>query len=268
MMRDVRLLPFLAVALVVALLVAPTAASPAAAGSTTTLRLMTYNLNFGNPDHEATLDAIAAGDADVVLLQEVTADWRRQLEARFATQYPHQKYRIHARAAGGLAVLSKHPIRSEELWSPPRGGWFPASRVLVDAPFGALQLLNVHLRPNLDGGSWIRGWHTTPPIRKREIEAYWKRIRYDLPTIVAGDFNEPVDGKALAFLAQHGMSRVATTGPTTWHYETVAQGQRRSLLSLDLDHVLIDDHFTAADAQVLDTGASDHRPVVVTLTRH
>jgi len=264
-MSDVRLLPLLAVALVV-LVAAPSAASPARA-SARTMRLMTYNLNFGNPDHTATLDAIAAGDADIVLLQEVTADWRHQLEERFAAQYPHQKYRIHARAAGGLAVLSKHPIRSEEVWSPPRGGWFPASRVIVEAPFGPLQLLNVHLRPCLDGGSWIKGWHTTPPIRKREIEAYWKRIQYDIPTIVAGDFNEPADGKAIAYLSKHGMTRVATSGPTTWHYETWMQGERKSVLALDIDHVMIDGHFTASDAHVLDAGSSDHRPVVVTLTR-
>jgi endonuclease/exonuclease/phosphatase (EEP) superfamily protein YafD len=226
---------------------------------------MTYNLNFGNPDHTATADAIAREDADIVLLQEITNDWRSDLEARFAKQYPHRSYQVQRRAAGGLAVLSKHPITSDDLWSPPRGGWFPASRLIIDSPFGALQILNVHLRPNLDGGSWVRGWHTTPSIRRREIEAYWKKIHYDLPTIVAGDFNDLPDGKAIAYLANHGMKRVATEGPTTWHYETVMDGVRKSLLSLDIDHVMIDSHLSARNARVLDAGASDHRPVVVTL---
>ncbi len=239
--------------------------SPSPAASTKSIRLMTYNLNFGNRDHKATADAIAREDADIVLLQEITSDWRRDLEARFSKQYPHRSYQVQARAAGGLAVLSKHPIKSEDLWSPPRGGWFPASRLIIDGPFGPLQILNVHLRPNLDEGSWVRGWHTTPPIRRREIAAYWQKIQYDIPTIVAGDFNDPPDGKAIAYLARHGMTRVTTEGPTTWHYETVMDGQRRSLLSLDIDHIMIDGNLSAKDARVIDAGASDHRPVVVTV---
>ncbi len=254
-----RFLPLLALVLV-ALVVRPSPAAPAKS-----LRLMTYNVNFGNPDHKATLDAIATEGADIVLLQEVTAEWRRVLEARFAKDYPHRSFHVQGRAAGGLAVLSKHPITSEDLWSPPRGGWFPASRVMIDGPFGALQLLNVHLRPNLDAGSWVRGWHTTPPIRRREIAAYWQKIKYDVPTIVAGDFNDPPDGKAIEYLAKHGMTRVTTAGPTTWHYETVMDGVRKSLLSLDIDHVMIDGNLSARDARVLDAGASDHRPVVVTV---
>jgi endonuclease/exonuclease/phosphatase (EEP) superfamily protein YafD len=238
---------------------------PSPAAPAKSLRLMTYNVNFGNPNHKATLDAIATEGADIVLLQEVTAEWRRVLEARFAKDYPHRSFHVQGRAAGGLAVLSKHPITSEDLWSPPRGGWFPASRLIIDGPFGALQLLNVHLRPNLDAGSWVRGWHTTPPIRRREIAAYWQKIKYDVPTIVAGDFNDPPDGKAIEYLAKHGMTRVTTAGPTTWHYETVMDGVRKSLLSLDIDHVMIDGNLSARDARVLDAGASDHRPVVVTV---
>lgn len=262
-MKIVRALPLLALTLAVVLVISrPRRASADAARS---VRLMTYNLNFGNPDHDATIEAIAKEDADIVLLQEITRDWRGQLEEQLATQYPHQTFRLHARAAGGLAILSKHPIRSEDLWAPPRGGWFPASRVIVDGPFGALQLLNLHLRPCVDRGSWLRGYLTTPPIRKREIEAYWKKVRGDLPTIVAGDFNEDPGGRAIAYLANHGLTRIAPQGPSTWHYRTWTGGKLVTVLSLDLDHVMIDRRLTSSDARVVDAGTSDHRPVVVTV---
>jgi endonuclease/exonuclease/phosphatase (EEP) superfamily protein YafD len=89
---------------------------------------------------------------------------------------------------------------------------------------------------------------------------------FQLPTIVAGDFNEDVSGRAIDFLARHGMTRVPTSGPTTWHYETTSgSGRTHDLLKLDIDHVMIDGHFVASDAHVLDAGASDHRPVVVTI---
>jgi endonuclease/exonuclease/phosphatase (EEP) superfamily protein YafD len=226
---------------------------------------MTYNVNYGNPNVAATLAAIAEEDVDIVLLQEITVEWRDALAKMFATQYPFQIFRVHARAAGGLAVLSKFPITQEEVFAPPRGGWFPAERLIIASSLGPLQILNVHLRPCLDAGSWVRGYQTTPPIRRREIEAYWRRITYDLPTIVAGDFNEEPTGRAVAYLAKHGMTRVEPTGPTTWHYETAMSGKSVDLLRLDIDHVMIDSHLVATDARVLDAGTSDHRPVVVTL---
>ena len=229
--------------------------------------LMTYNVNYGNPDVAGSIDAIVAADADVVLLQEITREWREALEERLAGQYEHRVYRVVGRAAGGMAVLSKLAIETEELWAPPAGtgAWFPAERVVVNAPFGAVQLLNVHLRPALDQQGWVSGYLTTPPIRRKEIAAHWKQIDYRLPTVVAGDFNEDAAGRAIEFLAQHGLTRVPTTGPTTWHYETYRDGVKTELLRLDIDHVLIDGHFVARDAHVVDGGASDHRPVVVTL---
>jgi endonuclease/exonuclease/phosphatase (EEP) superfamily protein YafD len=229
---------------------------------------MTYNVNYGNPDVAGSIDAIAEVDADVVLLQEITREWRDELQLRLAARYPHQVFHVVARAAGGLAVLSRLRIDSAELWAPPAGtgAWFPAERIVVTTTAsGPVQLLNVHLRPALDQGGWVTGYLNTPPIRRKEIAAHWRHIDYQLPTVVAGDFNEDAGGRAIEFLAEHGLTRVATTGPTTWHYETWRGGVKSDLLQLDIDHVLIDGHFVARDAHVVDAGASDHRPVVVTL---
>jgi len=227
--------------------------------------LMTYNLNYANPDPDSSMDAIADADADVVLLQEITDAWKTRLEKRFAKQYPHRTF--HAARAGGLAVLSKHAIRTDELFSPPSGGFFPAERLVVDSPLGDVQILHVHLRPNVDKGNWVLGWQTTPPVRRREIETYWKKLPTGTPTIVAGDFNELPTGKAVEFLADKGLARIATKGPTTWHHVVEVGGKKVSALSMDIDHVVVDNSFAARKAHVLDAGASDHRPVVVTLER-
>lgn len=231
------------------------------------LLLMTYNLNYGNPSFEATLDAIAAAACDVVLLQEVSADWRDALIRRFAGTYPSRAFHLHARPAGGLAVLSKLPLADDELWAAPAetGAWYPAERVVVTTAFGALQLLNVHLRPALDRGSWVRGFLTTPDVRRDEIAAYWQRLDPALPTIVAGDFNEDPTGLAVAYLGERGMTRVPTKGPTTWRYAATTRGKTYELLKMDIDHVMIDHRLGATGAHVVEAGASDHRPVVVTI---
>lgn len=226
------------------------------------MRLVTYNLNYSNSDPRGSLDAIAAADADVVLLQEITAGWQRALADRFAAQYSTHIFRLHRRNAGGLAVLSKLPIGGEELLSPPEGGWFPAQRVVVTTTFGECELLHVHLRPALDHGSWISGFMNTPPVREQEIKKYWRELAHALPVVVAGDFNEDPSGLAIAFLEQHGMTRLATSGPRTWHYAEDAW----DVLKMDLDHIVISPELAAHDPRVLDAGTSDHRPVVATIT--
>jgi endonuclease/exonuclease/phosphatase family metal-dependent hydrolase len=226
---------------------------------------MTYNVNYANPDPDSTLDAIEKADVDVVLLQEVTSEWKQHLVARFEKLYPHQVFRIHTRAAGGLAVLSKVPITAEEVIPSPERGWFPAQRIVVDTAFGDVQILNVHLRPAIDGGSWIKGFMTTPPLRRREIESYWRKLARNMPTVVAGDFNEDATGSALAYLTRQKLSRVATQGPTTWRYQVHGKSGVSDLLKMDIDHVMIDERLNARDAEVIDAGASDHRPVVVTI---
>jgi endonuclease/exonuclease/phosphatase family metal-dependent hydrolase len=261
-MHPVRFLPLLAIVLLGIVVARP---APARADAASALRLMTFNVNYGNPRPAEALEAIEKADVDVVLLQEITSEWKRLLSARFAKDYPHQVYRIHSRAAGGLAVLSKVPITAEEVLPAPDRGWFPAQRMVLSTAFGALQILNVHLRPAIDGGSWIKGFLTTPPLRRREIESYWKKLARDLPTVIAGDFNEDPSGSALAFLARQSLSRVPTEGPTTWRYQVMSKSGPSDLLKIDIDHVMVDGRLAAHGGQVLDAGASDHRPVVVTI---
>ncbi|HTR52837.1 MAG TPA: endonuclease/exonuclease/phosphatase family protein [Kofleriaceae bacterium] len=227
----------------------------AAADPPKQLHVMTYNVEFNNPAPKISLDAIAGADADVVLLQEVSADWARWLDARFATQYPHRAYHTETRGAAGIAVLSKLPIETDELLQPPSGGWFVAERLVITGPFGPVQMLNVHLRPANDGG-WVRGFFTTRAVREREAAAYVPELARDLPTLVAGDFNEPPDGRAVAYLQAHGFAIANAKGPPTWHLDP---------LVFDLDRVMIDKHLAAGDGRVLDAGTSDHRPVIVTI---
>jgi endonuclease/exonuclease/phosphatase (EEP) superfamily protein YafD len=225
------------------------------------LTVMTYNVEFDNPDRAATIDAIAAADADVVLLQEVTRDWQRELVARLGKAYPHRSFRIGPRGPTGMAVLSKRAIVAEEIVASPVYAF--AQRLEIDAPFGRVQLLNLHLRPAIDRGSWIRGYFTTPPLRMREIAAFWPHVRRGVPTIVAGDFNEEAGAGVLAFLAARGLARVVPDGPRTWHY---VDGTHE-VLALDIDHVAIGAELEGKDAHVLDVGTSDHRPVVVTIDK-
>jgi endonuclease/exonuclease/phosphatase (EEP) superfamily protein YafD len=227
------------------------------------LRVLTYNVNYGLAGDTDTIEAILGAEADVVVLQETTPAWEEQLRASLAGHFSHMLFR-HAGGAGGLAVLSRFPLRDMdyiELEEP--GSWFPAWRLVVDGPLGAVQLLAVHLRPPFgDSGSVASGYLSTRPVREREISEYLERLDPGLPTIVAGDFNER-NGRAIALLRERGFRSALPElrgAARTWRWRT-----RIGEVSSQLDHVVYDQRLEPLDARVLQAGSSDHLPVLVVL---
>ena len=73
---------------------------------------------------------------------------------------------------------------------------FPAALLLGPTgsgktPLGEIQVLNVHLRPQVsDSGSVVSGYFTTDEIRHDQIHAFIEHLDPDLPTLILGDFNE------------------------------------------------------------------------------
>jgi endonuclease/exonuclease/phosphatase (EEP) superfamily protein YafD len=241
---------------------APTRQPRAPAAASALLRVMTYNVNFGIPGDAPTMDAISAGHADVVFLQEINPAWERALRAAMPAAYPHMYF--HARGgAGGIAVMSRYSIASAEIIRAEGDGWFPALRVVLASPLGPVQALVVHLRPPVsDGGSFVAGHFTAPRIHEQEIARFCQKLDRALPTLVVGDFNEEEDGRAVAYLAraEWGMrSALPEFAPErpTWRWPTsVGTLERR------LDHIAYDVRLEPLSVEVLDAGRSDHLPVV------
>src|SRR5262245_19849569 len=123
------------------------------------LRVMSYNVNFGIADDRATIDAIEAAHADIVLLQETNSRWQHALIDRLYTRYAHVRFTDPTDwPAGGMGLLSKYPIVAHDQLDG-GGGPFFAWRVVLDTKLGRIQILSVHLRPPMsDGGSWVVGY--------------------------------------------------------------------------------------------------------------
>jgi endonuclease/exonuclease/phosphatase (EEP) superfamily protein YafD len=228
-----------------------------------TLELVTYNVNYGLAGDPSSLAAIAAPDADVVLLQETNEAWQKAIEAKLRERYPHRRF-DHCCLAGGLALLSKHPIVESELLE--ARDWFPALRAVIDTPLGKIQLLNVHLRPQMsESGSVVSGYFTTPPIREREIAAYHAELTPGLPTLVAGDFNEGASGRAIVYLGDRGYRSALPDfagSAATWRWRTSI-----GTVATQLDHIVHDARLEPLDVRVLARGRSDHLPVVAVFRR-
>ena len=237
----------------------------------TQLRVVSYNLNYGlaqtDAIDQATLDQVSGLEADIVLLQETNEVWEKAIRGAAGAAYPHQRFHAPGRfIAGGIGALSKYPILAEEVIPSPVD-WFPAQRLVVDAPGGPIQILNVHLRPAIsEGGSWVAGYFTTGHFREKEANTYQQVLDKALPTLVVGDFNEEDRGTAIDVFESWGLRNALpelASSQTTWRWTAYSVP-----LALRLDHVLYDTrHLELVSAQVLAGGNSDHLPVEAVFVR-
>lgn len=222
---------------------------------------MTYNVNFGLAGDAETIEAIRAQDADLVLLQETTPEWEWGLRETLGERFQHIDFH-HCCRAGGLAVLSKYPVETTEvIENVVAGGWFPSMRVVVDSPLGRVQVLSVHLRPQIsESGSVLSGVFTTSGVRKKEIQQLAPRLSKEMPTLIVGDFNETASGSAIEDLEERGFKNVLpefNPKATTWRWNTPTGAIKRTF-----DHILYDHRLEPLSAHALERGRSDHLPVV------
>jgi endonuclease/exonuclease/phosphatase (EEP) superfamily protein YafD len=239
---------------------------PVPARAPATLRVMSYNVNFGLAGDRDGVAAVAAAHPDIVVLQETNAAWEAVLVDGLAAAYPHHRFGAPATwPAGGMGVLSRFPIVSvDEL--PSVAGPFFAWRIVIDAPGGRVQILDVHLHPPIsDSGSWVVGFWSTRERRERELAWHLAKLDAALPTLVAGDFNEELDGRALRYATDRGYSDAIAQfagARRTWEWPV-----GRLTLRFQLDHVLHDEHWVAIAAGIVEAGRSDHKPVWADLQR-
>jgi vancomycin resistance protein VanJ len=225
------------------------------------LKVVTFNVNYAGVNMAHSARVLQQSGADVVALQETTPAWERYLRRRLRRQYPVQRFRHHG-GAGGLAFLSRYPLRSVRLIKPPRRGWFPAWLVEARTALGRVHFLNVHLRPPIgDSGrtsSVPAAYFCTRSIRKREIQKHLSQTPRGRPLVVLGDFNES-GGPALRWVRGRGLrsalARFDSSTPT-WRWKTSVMTFRSRL-----DHLFFSKHLRCVGAQVLGYAASDHYPV-------
>lgn len=202
------------------------------------LRVASQNLRAGNPDPAATVRTLASSGADLVALQEVTADDR--VDAVLAHDYPHRA------TISTVSLYSRHPIL-EQVGVDTGLGWTRALRAVVAAPGGDLTVYVVHL------GSARAGDTTT---RDQTLDALADRLRTDPAPrlIVLGDLNTASTDRMFLPLARLLDDAQADAGRGFGFTWPAAVPVTRP------DHVLYRG-LTATSAGVLRTPDSDHRAV-------
>ncbi len=222
------------------------AAAEASPGSGRFLRVVTFNLLFGNDRIDGIDKFLNQTDADVVVLQEVTKDHLIPLHQGLDARYPH------SRGEFGLVIFSKYPIRADgRVDRPNYPEWISlmARWVELDVNGTAVELVGVHL---------ARPFY--PVLQQQDVTMLTQFVlARKLPIIVAGDFNlTPWTDQLKRFTELTGLGRF-----NTFHFTWPMRWRKYPIVPL----VAIDNVFASPDfANIATIGGarlgSDHRPII------
>ncbi|MGX1672964.1 endonuclease/exonuclease/phosphatase family protein [Streptomyces sp. NPDC055400] len=152
------------------------------------LTVATHNVNAENPDPTGTADAIAASGAQVVALEELTADAVPVYKKALAKTYPYHS------VAGTVGLWSKYPLsgtRPVDI----QLGWTRAMRTTVATPQGDVAVFVAHLpsvRVKMHAGF-------TASQRDTSADALGEAISDETlgKVILLGDLNGTMNDRAL-----------------------------------------------------------------------
>mgnify|MGYP006236171967 FL=1 len=252
---------FLAVAINALLLLAYVPPSPAAhpfavSAQTETLRVMTFNVLFSNRELAPLRRAIETHQPDIVLLQEVNAQWNAKLD-ELTDIMPYQlQSAVNGRlpAQHGTAMLSRLPIEHGM-----RGS-------LAGLP-GRLTNAEVKMPSGQPVG--IAVTHLVKPtnyygaaLQRRQFDALadWLRL-VDGPVLLTGDFNSTLYSADMRQFLKR--SQMVTEQPVLSLWDELAGSYPAWLpfLGIKIDHVMGRD-LSIDTARVVAIDGSDHRAIV------
>jgi endonuclease/exonuclease/phosphatase (EEP) superfamily protein YafD len=218
------------------------------------LKLVHVNVNYKNSSYERLREFAARERPDVMVVQEVTEAWVRELqplggELPFALSLPLDK-------GAGLLLLSRYPFERADL-KLPEGDVRPGLLVNIDAAETPVWLLTVHPRT---------------PLKQKEFEgrnavlasAAASLQNLPAPKIFVGDLNTTLWSPHFqSFVAQTGLVNVRKGFGVLPSWPTFLPFGK--LLMIPIDHCLVSDDIRVVQARTGDSIGSDHLPLVVEL---
>lgn len=260
---------------ITAIVIAQTScASAPSVGHEQTIRVASYNIQYGGKGIDQVIAAIKSLDADIIALQEVDVHWssrsafmnqatllsrRLGMEIRFAPIYqlppsgpssPPREF--------GVALLTRYPIvaftnRNLTRLSTQEANAHPIPMpglldVTIDVRGTRIRVLNTHL-----------DYRSDPTVRQTQVaEIVLALSDSRLPTLLMGDLNAQPGSAELQPLFQSLRDTWTRSAGEGFTYPSSAPVRK-------IDYVLASPAFRVRSSRVAATEASDHRPVIVDL---
>jgi endonuclease/exonuclease/phosphatase family metal-dependent hydrolase len=212
------------------------------------LRVLTVNVYFGRADAEVVVARVRQASADVLFLQELTADAVTRLkQAGLDDLMPHTLLELRG-GSRGSGIYSRFPLGE----GPPVASIHMAQpTALLELPSGeAVELVCVHpcppaLQPSRGAARWRKELAVLPPPG-------------ELPRVLAGDFNATLDHAAFRDVLRLGYADAAQQAGNAL---TPTWGPPGQGAVLTLDHVLVDRSCAVLACSVHYVPGTDHRAV-------
>jgi endonuclease/exonuclease/phosphatase (EEP) superfamily protein YafD len=224
---------------------------PCSAPGARPLTVVHANLLFDNIRIADVAGTLARLDADVLTFSEYTPHHARVLHSTpLAEEYPH-RIEMPAALASGTALWSRHPVCPDD----PPTTRHHAVVGDVEGPGGPVRVIVVHTQsPVLHHGQWAGDLAVLADVVPR------------CPAVMTGDFNAAWWHPEFRALLDNGWRDV---------HQTVGRGLSGSwpvghLLAtrfIRLDHALVNDGLVVGHVVDLDLPGSDHRGVLVSVSR-
>ncbi|MCA9062103.1 MAG: endonuclease/exonuclease/phosphatase family protein [Planctomycetaceae bacterium] len=247
--------------------------SAAADDSPGSLRVATWNVNWGNRDVEQIETILRELNADVFCLQETVPAVEAGLKRRMNDDWPAIHCFGHQNRfdAERFMVLSRLPLRNVKFHRPV-GRFFGHVTFVVQQNEQTAAFASVHLEPfNTIGARRVTD---IPGLMQQTDEWHQREVRHILDSlpeadaqVIAGDFNSLSTMNIFQTLTQHGFSDSATTGKPgneplpTWHWQFRGGAEVR----LRIDYVLHSGRLNSRASIVKEAGRSDHFPLLTVL---
>jgi vancomycin resistance protein VanJ len=237
-------------------------------GSDRRLTVMTFNVANGLAKPGRLVDVIAESNADLVGVQELSADQAEAIEVGLASRYPFRV--LHPLGIPGKALLSKHPIASSELLHlyPDR----PDLRATIELSGEQLAVIVAHPPPP----RIKRRGLVTDPETHDQIARLVETAHAGGPALLMGDFNVLAVHRIYRQIAASGLIdvfRVAGNGPgytlptrmAKMAYKSHPVGNVRIRPVLRVDYLWITQDIEPLASWVGPYSGSDHLPVLAKL---
>ncbi|WTK13897.1 endonuclease/exonuclease/phosphatase family protein [Streptomyces sp. NBC_01525] len=220
------------------------------AGTGGDLTFVTHNVDAANPDPAGTARDLVAADADVVALEEVTAQALPAYKKGLATAYPY-----HA-VKGTVGLWSKRPL-SDAASVPIKMGWTRALRATLTTPDGdKIAVYVAHLpsvRVKVKAGF-------TASQRDASAAALGKAVSQEplRQVVLLGDLNGTMNDRSLAPITSQMRSAQGAAGDGfgfTWPV-SFPMARIDQIMTRDLNPVA---------AWTLPATGSDHLPIAASI---
>ena len=211
------------------------------------LKLVSINVFSGNPTPERVVEFLREEDPDVIVVLELTHDWKQRLEVLTPT-HPHQAVQSSA-GNFGIGLYSRYPLEGVRFLPLTGSDAVTAMIVFEDA---TVRVLGAHPVPP-------QGRYTA--LRNRQLTQLAEYAsRGDGMAVLAGDLNiTPFSPYFDDLLADSGLQdpRRGRGVLTTWPSQSW-------LLRIPIDHCLVSEEIAATLRTGPDVG-SDHLPLIAEL---